>query len=195
MAKVSFNNKINYKNLQYYQNCDFINKFNLNSSFSKPCIKKLVVEISLKSLQDSLKLLKLKSYTKKNIENISFLIFYLISQQIPYVFFKSTKPENSQYKQNFFLRINFNSSSKIYSFLQNIMYTFSDKNQITLKQKNCLTFINKYPIYNFFELENVFSKRFKNINFKDFTFFLKLNLNKIPENLKNQKLFLKNFLL
>lgn len=183
--------KTNYKILQYYSNCDFINKFNLTSVYKKPILKQLILELPLDKIDNSF--FSKASYNTEQVQIIGFLLFYIISSWLPFVNFNKSNFLNTIEKNNFSLKIVFTNEYRIYSFLHDIYEKlFIENEDIKNIQFNNIMFVKICKANDFFEFDSFLSKHTKNINSKELDFYLKFNF-KNSIKLKSIKNLIKNF--
>lgn len=196
MQKFSnINLKVDYKFSQYYNTCDFINKYNLTVYSAKPCIKQVVLELSLEEIINSF-MIKFGTINQNNIQIVGVLFVYIISNLFPFISFNFSKLNKTE---NYCLKIVFNKEQEIYNFLHDIQHfleletinIFSNKlvkveNKVVLKvTENCKSNI-------FFELEMIINKYIKNINANELNLFLTIDFYNIPKFVSSKNV-IKNF--
>lgn len=165
-----------YIKSNYLYTCDCINKYNLSSSHQVPKIEKISLDLPLLNLTKILD----KDISTKSAQIKSFLLFYLISSNTPFIF-NSKKKSIKSLEKNLTDKINisFQINKKYwkYNFLCSLfiesLHLFEKSNLFNNNKLNLKTFVEVLD-FNltgncFFDLNSILQniKGFSNINPKE----------------------------
>ena len=194
---------VNQKFSEYLANCDLINKYNLKTANHIPKIKKISLELDLKSF------LLASEISEKNQKHIlsqtkAYLLFYILFGFIPQINFNKNTVLKSKISNiselHYSLNLAFSTKKEINNFLysffvENFSKLTSDGFKIFKKTKinsktdslNSFLLSVRIPGNSFSESENFFKGllNFKNLNFK-------LNVLIDKSKLKNNQNVIKN---
>lgn len=191
MSKNLLMHKIDYKFSQYYSDCDFINKFNLKSMYTKPSLKHVILELPLDITINSF-ISKIK-FSNSQAEILSFLLLYIIFNLIPYINYNKFKIFKNIEQNGYCLKLIFTKQTHIASFLYDVSEKITLKDDC-IKKKNKTNFLltKTCKASNFFELEDLLNKHIKNINIKELKCYLRFVFINTA-NLKSNKYLICNF--
>jgi len=178
MFSTKINNEADYTYNSYLSDCDLINKYNLQNIYTKPRLKNIVVEFSIKNEINS-----------SVSATIAASVLYIITNFYPFVTVKKSKSNDLNKLKNinteYNFKVIFSNKQEINSFLSTLFVenwnTLLLDDFLLFNSKFCETKIahekeilkTKIPLQSFFELETFFSKVITDINPKN----LSVNLN------------------
>lgn len=190
---LKLNRRNDYKFLEYYNICDFVNKYNLMSSENKPYLKNIVLEISLDDIIKSFNS-KFESFNENTIQVISVVFFYFVTNRLGYIKLNNFKESDSLSNNNKLcsLKVVLNKTSQIYNFLHNIYLKLNKDIRLNSSyyKKKELILAQKCNIEIFFGLESFIKKYIKNINTKELNLNLYLKFSNLKNNFISNILFL-----
>ena len=174
MSKNILTYRIDYKFSQYYNDCDFINKFNLHSIYLKPILKRVIIELPLDIVLNSFISKTVASIQYVNL--VGFLLLYITSGLIPFVNYNKFKIIKNVDHNAYCLKLGLTKQKEIANFLYDISEKLLLKNSsIEKTDKNNLLLTKVCRIDNFSELTTFIDKSIKNINIKELKFYLRFH--------------------
>ena len=191
MSKNILTYKIDYKFSQYYSDCDFINKFNLNSIYTKPSLKRVIVELPLDVVVNSF-VSKTVVFTQ-HVNTVSFLLLYIVASLVPFINYNKFKVLKNAEHNNYSLKLGFTKQSEITKLLYDISEKlFLENNNLEKIDKNNFLLTKVFKVDKFSELKNFVNKYIKNINVKELKFYLRFHFTSVLK-IKSIKYLIHNF--
>ena len=191
MSKNILTYKIDYKFSQYYSDCDFINKFNLDSIYTKPNLKRVVIELPLDIILNSF--VSKAVISTQHVNLVSFLLFYIVSSVVPFINYNKFKIRKSAENNSYSLKLGFTKQCEIANFLYDISEKlFLENNNLEKINRNNFLLTKICKAENFSELKNFVNKYIKNLNVKELKFYLRFHFINVIK-IKSNKHLIQNF--
>lgn len=191
MSKNILTYKIDYKFSQYYSDYDFINKFNLNSTYIKPSLKRIIIELPLDIVLNSF--ISKTAASTQYVNIVGFLLLYIASGLVPFVNYNKFKIYKNVEHNSYSLKLGFTKQKEITNFLYDISEKlFLESSSIDKINKDNFLLTKVCNVDNFFELKNFVDKSIKNVNVKELKFYLRFHFTNVVKMNSNKRL-IQNF--